>query len=64
MRPHVLKEIDLAAVLVEARLELARRPEGALRGFQDGRLDRLDEDLLLDPLLFRDLLEDLTEARF
>ena len=60
---HVLEEVDLAGVLVEARLELAGRPEDALRGLQDGRLDRLDEDLLVDPLLLRDLLEDAPEAR-
>src|SRR5262249_22139202 len=60
---HVLEEIDLPAVLVEARLELARRPERALRCLQDGRLDGLDEDLLVDALLLRDLIEDLAEAR-
>ncbi len=40
---HVLEEVDLAGVLVEARLELAVRPEDALRGLQDGLLDGLDE---------------------
>src|SRR5262249_17923165 len=60
---HVLKEVDLARVLVESSFELARRPEDALSGLQDRRFDRLDEDLLLDPLLLRDLLEDAAEAR-
>ncbi len=60
---HVLEEVDLPGVLVEARLELAGRAEDALRGLQDRGLDRLDEDLLVDPLLLRDLIEDAAEAR-
>ena len=59
---HVLEEVDLAGVVVEPGLELAGGTEDALRGLEDGRLDRLHEDLLLDPLLFRDLLEDAAEA--
>src|SRR6185369_14130217 len=60
---HVLEEVDLAGVLVEAGFKLTGRPEDALGGLEDRRLDSLDQDLLVDPLLFRDLLEDAAEAR-
>ena len=61
---HVLEEVDLAGLFVEARLELARRAEGALRRLEDGRFDGLDEDLLVDALFFRDLLQDEAEVGF
>ena len=61
---HVLKEIDLAGVLAEASLELARRTEGALRGLEDRVFDGIDEDLLVDPLFLGDLLENKPEIRF
>ena len=50
---HVLEQVDVAGVLVEARFELARRTERRLRRLEDRRLHRLDQDLLVDALLLR-----------
>jgi hypothetical protein len=47
---HVLEEVDLAGVLVEARLELAVGAEDALRGLEDRLFDGLDEAVLSIPL--------------
>ncbi len=58
---HVLEEVDVPAVLVETSLELPSRPEGGLRGLENGGLHRLDEDLLVDALLLGDLLDDAAE---
>ena len=59
---HVLEEVDLAGVLVEARLELAVRAEHALRRLEDGLFDRLHEARLVDPLVLRDHLDRLEEG--
>ena len=59
---HVLEEVDLPGVLVEAGLELAVRAEGALRGLEDGCLDRLDQDLLVDALVLGDHFDGREEA--
>ena len=59
---HVLEEVDLAGVLVEAGLELAVGAEDALGGLEDGLFDRLDEARLVDPLVLRDHLDRLKEG--
>jgi hypothetical protein len=58
---HVLEEIDVARVAVEARLELPGHPEGPLRGREDRLLHGLDQDAGFDALLFADLLDDGVE---
>ena len=58
---HVLEEIDVTRVGIEARLELARWPERGLRGLEDRCLHRLDEDLLVDALFLGDLLDNAAE---
>ncbi len=55
---HVLEEIDVAALFVEAGFELAGRTERSLRCLQNGRLHRLDEHLFVDALLLGHLLDD------
>jgi hypothetical protein len=59
---HVLEQVDLARVFVEARLELPHRAEHALGRFEDRLLHRLDEPRLVDAFVFRDHLDGLHEA--
>jgi hypothetical protein len=61
---HVLKEVDLAGFFAEAGLELARGAEGALGGLQNGGFDGVDQNLLVDPFFFRDLLQDEAKVGF
>jgi hypothetical protein len=60
---HELEEVDLAGLLVEVRLELAVRSEDALGGLEDRFLDRLHETSAVDPLLLRDHVDRLEQAR-
>jgi len=59
---HVLEELDLADLLVELRLDLAMGAEHLLCGRLDGGLQRFDQDLALDALVFADLVDHLVET--
>ena len=58
-----LKQVDLPALLVKLRLELALQAEDLLRGSQDGLLESLDKDLLIDPFVLPYLLEHHRKVR-
>jgi hypothetical protein len=58
---HVLEQVDVARVAVEARLELAGHSEGPLRSGEDRLLHGLHQDAGLDALLLADLLDDGVE---
>ncbi len=60
---HVLEEVDPPCFLVEARLDLAGRPERPLGGRQDGLLGGLHQDPGIDPLVLADLLDDVLEGK-
>ena len=60
---HVLEEVDLPAVLVEASFELPVGAEHALGGLEDRLFDRLDQASLVDPLVLRDHLDGLKEGQ-
>ena len=53
-----LEEVDHARLVIERRLELELGAEGLLRRRQDRLFQRLDQDVLVDPLIFSHLLDD------
>ncbi len=52
-----LEQLDFTRLFVEARLNLPMGAVPLLRGGQHGRLERLDEDRLVYPLVLADLLD-------
>ena len=59
---HVLKEVDVAGFLVEARFELAVRAERRLRRLENRRLHRLDQNATIDAFLLRYLVDNHAES--
>src|SRR5262249_49913984 len=58
-----LEQLALAHLWVELRLDVLVGAERALGGRQHGLLERLDDDLAIDPLLLAHLLDDTIEVR-
>ena len=58
-----LEQLDLAHLGVELGFDVLVGPERPLGRRQHGLLERLDDDLAIDALLFTDLLDDAIEVR-